>query len=457
MIKSLYVRVVLFYMAAVLIGLIGTYYLTLLIVSPLGDRYADRLQNELLKDGQTIQEYYRRAGIEHADDELKEGRLAGKYDIMLYDGEGKMLGKDGDKPSNFITLSREVVLSVLNGEIYRGADVSPTELVVGMPYEEAGQRYALFIQVSEKKVLSYTSLLLILALAINLLVGGLFILVAARYLVKPLLSMKSAAERLAKGEFDIELKWAKRKDELGRLAQSFNYMTSQMRELETMRQNFVSNVSHEIQSPLTSISGFSKALQQTGVSEDDRIRYLSIIQNESERLSRLSDNLLKLASLDTRHHPFEPRDYELDEQLRKAVVACEPQWAAKSLEWDLRLPRTIIRGDEDQLNQVWFNLISNSIKFTPDGGRISLSIVKHTEHVEIILSDTGIGIPMEERIKVFERFYKTDHSHNKMKSGSGLGLAIVKKIVEKHRGDVVLNGNPEEGTTVVVSLPFQTE
>ncbi|TVY02242.1 sensor histidine kinase [Cohnella terricola] len=457
MIKSLYVRVVLFYMAAVLVGIISTYFLTLLMISSLGDRYVARLQNELLEDGRSIQELYRKFGIERADDELKEGRLSGKYEIKLYDGDGKMIGKEEDKRAGLFTLSGEVVHSVLNGETFKNFELSPTEFVVGLPYEEAGKRYALFIELSEQRVESFGSLLLILAFAINLIVGALMILIAARYLVKPLLGMKSAAERMAKGEFDIELKWAKRKDELGRLAHSFNEMASQMSELETMRQNFVSNVSHEIQSPLTSISGFSKALQQSGVAEEDRIRYLSIIQNESERLSRLSDNLLKLASLDTSNHPFEPRDYELDEQLRKAVVACEPQWTAKSLEWDLRLPKTMIRGDEDQLNQVWVNLIGNSIKFTPDGGRISLSIMKYTEHVEVVLSDTGIGIPIGERVKVFERFYKADHSRNKMKSGSGLGLAIVKKIVIKHRGDVVLKGNSNGGTTVIVSLPFQTK
>lgn len=246
-------------------------------------------------------------------------------------------------------------------------------------------------------------------------------------MVKPLRGMRAAAERMARGEFDIELKWGKRKDELGQLAQSFNYMASQMKQLESMRQDFVSNVSHEIQSPLTSISGFSKALQESDLSDEERSRYLSIIQNESERLSRLSDNLLKLASLDSKRHPFEPRIYDLDEQLRKAVVSLEPQWSAKSIEWRLNLPKTKIVADEDQMNQVWNNVIGNSIKFTPAGGQIGIGIVKHVDLIEIVVTDTGIGIPAEEHTKVFERFYKSDQSHNKKHSGSGLGLAIVKK------------------------------
>jgi signal transduction histidine kinase len=455
MIKSLYVRVVLSYMLAVIIGLISTYYLTIFLLTSIGDKIADRLQNELLQDVTTIQTLFNDNGIVKAKEEMKNRSLLDDYDIRLYDASGKLTGEGDEQPSDIYIITDQVVRSVLNGETYRGLEVSPTELVVGIPYEESGERYALFIQTSQDKVTAFTSRLIIVALAINLLVGGLIILVAARYIVKPLLGMKAAAVRMAKGEFDIELKWAKRKDELGRLAQSINDMASQLGQLETMRQNFVSNVSHEIQSPLTSISGFSKALQQNGLSEEERIRYLSIIQNESERLSRLSDNLLKLASLDSQHHPFVPQVFDLDEQLRKAVVASEPQWSAKSLEWSLELPKTKISADEDQLNQVWVNLIGNAIKFTPENGRLELRIEKHTDLIEVILSDTGVGIPIEERNKVFERFYKVDPSHNKMKAGSGLGLAIVQKIVMRHRGSILLKGNSDGGTTVVVTLPHR--
>ncbi|WP_256757523.1 cell wall metabolism sensor histidine kinase WalK [Cohnella sp. WQ 127256] len=455
MIKTLYVRVVLSYLLAVIIGLVSTYYLTLLVLSSIGDRYADRLQRELVQDGRSIQELFRVNGIDQAEDALRDESYAKKYEVRVYDKNGNLMPRNGVEPSELFILSDQVVRSVLNGESYRGMDVSQTELIVGLPYEEDGEHYALFIQISEGIVISFTSKLLILALAINLLVGCLIIIVGARYLVKPLRGMKAAAERMAKGEFDIELKWGKRKDELGQLAKSFNYMASQMKQLESMRQNFVSNVSHEIQSPLTSISGFSKALQQSDLSDEDRIRYLTIIQNESERLSRLSDNLLKLASLDSNRHPFEPHVFDLDEQLRKAIVNSEPLWSAKSLDWSLDLPRTKINADEDQLNQVWINLIGNCIKFTPPGGKISIRIVKQMDLIEVFIADTGIGIPPEDQGKVFERFYKSDQSHNKNQSGSGLGLAIVKKIVTRHRGTIVLNNNPGGGTLVTITLPHR--
>jgi len=286
MIKSLYVRVVLSYMAAVLIGLISTYFLTLLLLSSVGDRYAGKLQSQLLSDSKKIHELYVANGMEKAAQEIRKGTLDDKYDILIYDSSIRLLEDgSGNTPLELYSISNQTIRSVLSGKMHIGADISVDQMFVGLPYEYGGESYAMFVQVSEQTALSLISKVLLFALAINLLVGGLIILVAARYIVKPLLGMKAAAERMAKGEFNIQLKWSKRKDELGRLAQSINGMASQVGQLETMRQNFVSNVSHEIQSPLTSISGFSKALQQSGLSEEERIRYLSIIQNESERLS----------------------------------------------------------------------------------------------------------------------------------------------------------------------------
>jgi two-component system phosphate regulon sensor histidine kinase PhoR len=135
-----------------------------------------------------------------------------------------------------------------------------------------------------------------------------------------------------------------------------------------------SNVSHEIQSPLTSISGFSRALQNEGLSTEERNHYLVIIETESKRLSKLSDNLLKLTSLESKQHPFDPKAYRLDKQLRKVVLACEPQWVEKGIEMDIDLGEVEIVADEDMMNQVWVNLIHNGIKFTPIGGTIRIEL-----------------------------------------------------------------------------------
>ncbi|WP_256721473.1 sensor histidine kinase [Paenibacillus odorifer] len=230
-----------------------------------------------------------------------------------------------------------------------------------------------------------------------------------------------------------------------------------MKQLEQMRQDFVSNVSHEIQTPLTSISGFAKALQNNDlIMEEERSEYLDIIIAESERLSRLSDNLLKLASLDSEHHPFNADSFNLDEQIRTIVVTCEPQWSAKGIVIDLELPEAVkIKGDEDQLKQVWMNLLSNSIKFTPEGGNIRISIDDSAADVSVTVSDNGIGISPEEFNTVFQRFYKIDKSRNGNNNGNGLGLAIVKKIVSLHQGNIEVDGAVGAGTTIIVRLPHK--
>jgi signal transduction histidine kinase len=216
----------------------------------------------------------------------------------------------------------------------------------------------------------------------------------------------------------------------------------------------VSNVSHEIQSPLTSISGFAEALKtEQLVTQENRIRYLDIILSESERLSRLSDNLLRLTSLESEQHPFEAHTYHLDEQIRQVVVASEPLWSAKHLRLDLKLPPALkITADPDQLNQVWINLIGNSIKFTPDVGTLTITLVPEEQGFTVTITDSGIGIPAEDLVHIFDRFYKADRSR-RSGSGSGLGLSIVKQIIALHGGDIEITSTFGQGTSVIVKLP----
>lgn len=257
--------------------------------------------------------------------------------------------------------------------------------------------------------------------------GSFLILVAARYFVNPILRLTDATKNMAKGKFDFELH-TKRKDEIGLLTVSFNEMAKELAKLDRMRQDFVSNVSHEIQSPLTSISGFTKALKQKKMSEESRLHYLTIIEEECERLSRLSENLLRLSYLQQETHPLKVRSYRLDEQLRKVVIALEPQWAAKEIEIDLQLEAMRIQADEDQLYQVWINLLSNSIKFTPKHGKIYIEAAMKEDQNVVSITDNGPGIPEEEQEDIFTPFYKVDKSRNNTVKGNGLGLSIVKKL-----------------------------
>jgi len=146
----------------------------------------------------------------------------------------------------------------------------------------------------------------------------------------------------------------------------------------------------------------------------------------------------------------------LDEQIRRVIVALQPQWSARIIHFELDLQTVKVMGDHDQLNQVWTNILGNSIKFSEDGGVINVSTKQDIKNVTVQITDTGIGIPLEDQKRIFERFFKADRSHSRMYDGSGMGLAIVKQIAALHQGDIRVESEPGKGTTFIVTLPLTT-
>jgi two-component system, OmpR family, phosphate regulon sensor histidine kinase PhoR len=265
-----------------------------------------------------------------------------------------------------------------------------------------------------------------------------------------------AIHKIAKGDFSVRVDNIFQEHEFwGELARNVNTMALELNQMEQLRQEFISNVSHEIQSPLTSIRGFAQALQNDQLSPEERHHYLDIIEAESKRLSRITDNLLRLASLESDQAKFEPRAYRLDKQIRNLILACEPQWTGKQIDMDVSLAEAVITADEDLLGQVWLNLIHNSIKFTSNGGRVGVELHRWDNQLEFKIVDTGIGISVEDQARVFERFYKVDKSRTGSNGGSGLGLSIAQKIVEMHRGIIGVDSELGVGTTFIVSLPVE--
>jgi two-component system, OmpR family, phosphate regulon sensor histidine kinase PhoR len=263
-----------------------------------------------------------------------------------------------------------------------------------------------------------------------------------------------AMARIAKGDFSVRLEDPPQDNPVvGALVKSVNTMALELNQLEDMRQEFISNVSHEIQSPLTSIRGFARALQNEELSTADRAHYLTIIAEESVRLSRLSDNLLKLASLDADHLTLNPTPYRLDRQIRQIILACEPQWSEKCLTMDVSLDDVAITADEDMVSQIWTNLLHNSIKFTPPSGSICIVLRQIEGNAIFTIADTGIGISQEDQARVFERFFKADASRERARGGSGLGLAIAQKIVALHQGAIEVGSELGRGTVFTVRLP----
>lgn len=268
-------------------------------------------------------------------------------------------------------------------------------------------------------------------------------------------AIEEVLDRISKGDFEIRLD--KRKyvyaEHFTELADKINDMAQKLGEMEIMRQDFVSNVSHEIQSPLTSIKGFVSLLKDENLSREERLHYISVIESESKRLSKLSENLLRLSTLESEYAAFKPKHYSLSRQLKDVILLLEPQWSGKEIEVSLCGEKVDIFADEDLINQVWINLLNNSIKFTPDRGKITVTISEDNKQVFVEISDSGIGMTEETLPHIFERFYMADKARSRSAGGSGLGLSIVKKIVQIHYGNIDVKSKFGEGTTFIISIP----
>lgn len=448
--KSLYVRVVLAFLGAALIGMLCSKFITFSLFK---DSFSDHMESDMRMVGQEIIRLYGQSSSPDLDSFIRHFRLAEKNDISVYTDDGKVAHYGASGGEDRRSIAPDIVKRVLSGQESVNSGSPPNEFYVGLPAVFDGKRYAIFVSPAYSERDREARMIIDTQFAIGMAIGSVLIFIAARYVVQPLRMMTEATRRMAKGSFDIDWKWKTRKDEVGELARSFHDMAAELKQIEGMRQDFVSNVSHEIQSPLTSIAGFSKALRKDTLSAEERSRYFDIIETECKRLSRLSDNLLQLASLESNHHPFRPKTFLLDEQLRNVILACEPQWSVKAIEFDLSLPNLRIVGDEDQLGQVWMNLIGNAIKFTPEGGRIRVRIRPDPESVHVEISDTGIGISEEDQARIFDRFYKADRSRQRENGGSGLGLSIASRIVALHEGTIAVKSMPGKGTTFTVTLP----
>ncbi|WP_416829071.1 sensor histidine kinase [Ectobacillus polymachus] len=385
------------------------------------------------------------------------------YQIYLVDDQGgKTYFGSSFRKQN---IDNNVVSSVLNGQVYHGIANFPKKLfitgffdnelrnTVGIPFQSDGKRYALFLrpdielQFGEMRIFFAQLLLFGVGLTV------LLVFISTRYIVKPIRKLTMATKKIAEGQYNIQLE-VNRKDEIGTLAQSFTRMTASLKRLEEMRQEFVSNVSHEIQSPLTSIQGFSQALRTEQVSEEQRQQYLSIIEEESRRLSAMSKQLLTLASLDKEHNILELTTFDVSEQIKQIFLTTRWYWQEKELAIDIDLPSLSISGDKRLLHQVWMNLIYNSIKFTEKGGTIFVSAqMDNCGAIHVIVEDTGKGIPEEDLPYVFDRYYKGDKSRKREESGSGLGLSIVKKIIDLHKGTITVHSTIGKGTRFEVILP----
>ncbi|MCH5152605.1 MAG: HAMP domain-containing histidine kinase [Clostridiales bacterium] len=287
----------------------------------------------------------------------------------------------------------------------------------------------------------------VITLAISTVLGVALSFAYSAIIVRASRPYLNALQKVAEGDFSIRIEDSKVFANLG-LAKNFNHMVSQLDSVETLRENFVSDFSHEFKTPIVSISGFAKLLKDPSLSPEQRNEFLDVIIDESNRLVELSESVLLLNRLDSQEITKE--QYLLDEQIRQCVLMFQQQCESKGIDLDIELEPIKLNSNYKLLSQVIVNLLSNAVKFTDEGGKITVKCRSMGLNAVIEVQDTGCGMDEETKANIFNKFFQGDKSHTT--PGNGLGLSIVQKIVELLDGTIFVDSKLGEGSTFTVLL-----
>ena len=281
-------------------------------------------------------------------------------------------------------------------------------------------------------------------------VGTVVSAIMSRTALSPVRKVISAMNRLASGDFSARLE-IRRPPELSELAESFNRMAQELSSTELLRSDFVNNFSHEFKTPIVSVKGFAEMLKYDDLTKEERDEYLDIVISESSRLASLASNVLNMSKLEKLEILPERERFNVGEQIRKCVILLQQKWEQKRLDVAIDGDDCMIVGSEELLSQLWLNLIENAVKFSPEGGTVSLSLSSGENGFVFRIHNSGEPISGEGLRHVFDKFYQDDRS--RASAGSGLGLSICKRIAELHGGGISVQSS-DGGTEFTVKLPM---
>lgn len=270
---------------------------------------------------------------------------------------------------------------------------------------------------------------------------------------RPVRCITEATEKIMQGDFSVRVKQMQGAGMEGfnQIGTAINKMAKELSGTETLRTDFIANVSHELKTPLAVMGNYATILQRPGITEEEKNEYAKAISEAARRLAQLISNILKLNKLENQQIFPTPQEFDLGEQLCACLLGFEDAWEAKNLVIETDIQEDVrVQSDPELLSLVWNNLISNAVKFTPDGGTIGLSLKTEMSSVIVSVSDTGCGMTPDVGKHIFEKFYQGDTSH--ATQGNGLGLALVKRVVDILSGEIGVQSVYGEGSTFTVKL-----
>ena len=270
---------------------------------------------------------------------------------------------------------------------------------------------------------------------------------------RPVQIITQSTEQIMQGDFSVRVRpmHGAGMEGFNQIGMAINAMAQELSGTETLRTDFIANVSHELKTPLAVMGNYAAMLRRPGITEDEKNEYAKAISEAARKLAQLITNILKLNKLENQQIFAQPKEFDLGELLCECLLGFEAAWEKKKLEIETDIQDDVrIKSDPELLSLVWNNLISNAVKFTPEGGTIHVSLTADEANVAVSVRDTGCGMTPEVGRHIFEKFYQGDTSH--ATQGNGLGLALVKRVVDILRGEIIVQSIPGQGSTFTVRI-----
>lgn len=281
----------------------------------------------------------------------------------------------------------------------------------------------------------------------SLVIGVLLAILIGKFVLRPINNVLDGMERLSNGEYSVRLT-AKKFDRMKDLADSFNSLATELENTEMLRSDFINDFSHELKTPIVSISGLVGLLKSGKIPPEKQKQYLTVIEEEVNRLTHMTTNILTLTKVENQEILTGVTEFNLSEQIRTCILLLEKKWAKKKLKLTVDFEEFNVRANDDMLKQVWLNVIDNAIKYATPKTELKVEINDIGKYLAVRVEDTGEIIPEEERDKIFNKFYRAEKSVD----GNGIGLSIVKSIVDLHNGEISVECN-DTTTAFIIKLP----
>lgn len=382
------------------------------------------------------------------------------HHIYIIDEERRQIyGPDPEQVSQPINISDSMIKQVIAGEQVSEGGFENGELryivASSLNTNISGVNLPIMVVIFHDLTHEYQEVLLMIFFTsiIAIVFAGGILWFISKKITAPLREMNEIARHYAKGDFSKSVQYQSN-DEIGQLAKSFAYMAKELNHLENRRRQYISNVSHELRSPLTSVKGFIIALLDGTIPENRRLHYYGIMKDETERMIKLVNDTLDMNQLEEGHSHIFRTNYNLTEQINRIIHKLEPHFVKKELKVRFNTDHEyFVYADKERIEQVIVNLLQNAIQFTNRTAPIDIILTKDGKYVNVRIQDYGEGIAEEQLDFIWRRFYKVDEARTN-KSGAGLGLAIVKSILDLHETEIKVTSKLGEGTVFSFILPL---